>query len=69
VGVGKRPALEVHGLGVADDHGQPGQKVEDVLRSVSADGLAGSHPIAVVGELGREGPLGEFGCRLPAQLA
>ena len=56
--------VEVHRLRVADHRGQRRRQVEDVLGGVSADGLAGSDPIAVLGELGREGLLGDLhaGC-------
>ena len=46
--------VEVHRLAVADHHGQRRRQVQDVLRGVSSDGLAGSHPVAIVGELAGE---------------
>jgi hypothetical protein len=44
--------VEVHRLGVADDHGQCGRQVQGVLGGGAVNGLAGPCPIAVVGELG-----------------
>ena len=51
---------KVHRIRVADHHRERGRQVEDVVRRRSVHRLAGSHAVAVVGELGRLADLGDF---------